>query len=36
LNEKYQQTGTNFALHYTKGKGFYENYKEDAKFSVMD
>ena len=24
---------TNFALHYTKGKGFYENYKENAKFS---
>jgi iron complex outermembrane receptor protein len=24
---------TNFALHYTKGKGFYENYKEDG-FSV--
>lgn len=24
---------TNFALHYTKGKGFYENYKEDADFS---
>jgi hypothetical protein len=23
---------TNFALH-TKGKGFYENYKEDADFS---
>ncbi len=21
---------TNFALHYTKGKGYYENYKEDA------
>lgn len=24
---------TNLALHYTKGKGYYENYKEDAKFS---
>ncbi|MFV8345144.1 TonB-dependent receptor [Flavobacterium sp. ZB4P13] len=24
---------TNLALHYTKGKGFYENYKEDADFS---
>ena len=24
---------TNFALHYTKGKGFYENYKEDADFA---
>ena len=24
---------TNFALHYTKGKGYYENYKEDADFS---
>ena len=24
---------TNLAVHYTKGKGYYENYKEDAKFS---
>jgi iron complex outermembrane receptor protein len=24
---------TNFAFHYTKGKGYYENYKEEAKFS---
>lgn len=24
---------TNLAFHYTKGKGFYENYKEDADFS---
>ncbi|MDQ1164136.1 TonB-dependent receptor [Flavobacterium sp. SORGH_AS_0622] len=24
---------TNFALHYTKGKGYYENYKEDADMS---
>ncbi|CAM3629393.1 TonB-dependent receptor [Flavobacterium chungbukense] len=24
---------TNFALHYTKGKGYYENYKEDAEMS---
>jgi iron complex outermembrane recepter protein len=24
---------TNLAFHYTKGKGYYENYKEDAKFS---
>jgi len=24
---------TNVALHYTKGKGYYENYKEDADFS---
>ncbi|MBF6641215.1 TonB-dependent receptor [Flavobacterium sp. J49] len=23
---------TNLALHYTKGKGYYENYKEDADF----
>ncbi|WP_395076866.1 TonB-dependent receptor [Flavobacterium sp.] len=23
---------TNLAFHYTKGKGYYENYKEDAKF----
>jgi len=24
---------TNLAFHYTKGKGYFENYKEDAKFS---
>lgn len=24
---------TNFAIHYTKGKGYYENYKEDVDFS---
>ena len=30
LNEKWS---TNLAFHYTKGKGFYENYKEDADFS---
>ena len=24
---------TNFALHYTKGKGYYENYREDAEFT---
>ncbi len=33
-NEKLSANwNTNFALHYTKGKGFYENYKENAKFS---
>jgi iron complex outermembrane receptor protein len=26
---------TNFALHYTKGKGFYENYKEKMDFLIM-
>jgi iron complex outermembrane receptor protein len=32
-NEKISENwNTNFALHYTKGKGFYENYKEDADF----
>jgi iron complex outermembrane receptor protein len=30
LNEKWS---TNLAFHYTKGKGFYENYKEDTDFS---
>ena len=30
LNKKWS---TNLAFHYTKGKGFYENYKEDADFS---
>ncbi|MBP6040528.1 MAG: TonB-dependent receptor [Flavobacterium sp.] len=25
---------TNLAFHYTKGKGYYENYKEDADFST--
>jgi len=30
-NEKISENwSTNFALHYTKGKGFYENYKEDS------
>ncbi|WP_426090817.1 TonB-dependent receptor [Flavobacterium sp. DSR3-2] len=33
-NEKISENwNTNFALHYTKGKGFYENYKEDADFA---
>ena len=33
-NEKVSSNwSTNLAFHYTKGKGFYENYKEDAKFS---
>jgi iron complex outermembrane receptor protein len=27
---------TNLAVHYTKGKGYYENYKEDADFSDYD
>lgn len=32
-NEKIAENwSTNFALHYTKGKGYYENYKEDADF----
>ena len=32
-NEKISENwSTNFALHYTKGKGFFENYKEDADF----
>ena len=32
-NEKVSNNwSTNLAFHYTKGKGFYENYKEDAKF----
>jgi iron complex outermembrane receptor protein len=32
-NEKINKNwNTNFALHYTKGKGYYENYKEDADF----
>ena len=32
-NEKINKNwNTNLALHYTKGKGFYENYKEDADF----
>jgi len=29
INENWS---TNFALHYTKGAGYYENYKEDAAF----
>ena len=33
-NEKVSSNwSTNLAFHYTKGKGFYENYKEDSKFS---
>lgn len=33
-NEKLtEKWNTNLAFHYTKGKGFYENYKEDADFS---
>jgi len=33
-NEKIAENwSTNFALHYTKGKGYYENYKEDASFA---
>lgn len=33
-SEKFSSNwSTNLALHYTKGKGFYENYKEDADFS---
>lgn len=33
-NEKVSSTwNTNLAVHYTKGKGYYENYKEDADFS---
>lgn len=33
-NEKISDKwNTNLAFHYTKGKGFYENYKEDADFA---
>ncbi|HLA55647.1 MAG TPA: TonB-dependent receptor, partial [Flavobacterium sp.] len=33
-NEKISENWhTNVALHYTKGKGYYENYEEDADFS---
>jgi iron complex outermembrane receptor protein len=33
-NEKVSENwSSNLAFHYTKGKGYYENYKEDAKFS---
>ncbi|WP_140485676.1 TonB-dependent receptor [Flavobacterium sp. GSA192] len=33
-NEKLSSNwNTNLAFHYTKGKGYYENYKEDADFS---
>src|SRR6478672_9724037 len=33
-NEKYNSNwSTNLAIHYTKGKGYYENYKEDADFA---
>jgi iron complex outermembrane recepter protein len=32
-NEKVSENwNTNLAFHYTKGKGYYENYKEDADF----
>jgi iron complex outermembrane recepter protein len=32
-NEKFSEKwNTNLAFHYTKGEGFYENYKEDADF----
>lgn len=33
-NEKISEKwNTNLAVHYTKGKGYYENYKEDAAFT---
>lgn len=33
-NQKvFQNWSTNLAFHYTKGKGYYENYKEDADFA---
>lgn len=33
-NEKWSENwNTNLAFHYTKGKGYYENYKEDEAFS---
>ena len=33
-NERFSDKwSTNFALHYTKGRGYYENYKEDADFA---
>ena len=33
-NERISENwSTNLALHYTKGKGYYENYKEDADFA---
>jgi iron complex outermembrane receptor protein len=33
-SEKYNENwSSNFALHYTKGEGYYENYKEDADFT---
>lgn len=36
-NEKISSNwSTNLAFHYTKGKGYYENYKEDAKFSSYE
>ena len=32
-NEKFSEKwNTNLAVHYTKGKGYFENYKEDADF----
>ncbi|UQD55258.1 TonB-dependent receptor [Flavobacterium sp. K5-23] len=34
-NEKFSNNwSTNLAVFYTKGKGYYENYKENAKFSA--
>ncbi len=34
-NEKWSNTiSVNVALHYTKGKGYYENFKEDADFNA--
>ncbi len=36
-NEKMTKNwSTNLAFHYTKGKGYYENYKEDADFADYD
>lgn len=33
-NEKWSENwNSNLAIHYTRGKGYYENYKEDADFS---
>ncbi len=33
-NERVSENwSTNFAVHYTKGKGYYENYKEEADFA---
>ena len=36
-NEKISSNwNTNLAFHYTKGKGYYENYQEDAAFEEFD